>query len=48
MLLLKKYQNVIIGILSIISIPITIPFLAQCTEIVLKAGRIVGTLIRIY
>lgn len=34
--------------LVIASIPLTVPFLANIVEMVLKAGRIMGTLIRIY
>lgn len=48
MLILKKHKTIALKILFIISLPLTVPFLAQITEMILKAGRIVGTLIRIY
>jgi len=34
--------------LLIAGIPLMVPFLANITEMILKAGRIIGTIIRIY
>lgn len=45
---IKKIEKVMIPMLVIASIPLTVPFLANIVEMVLKAGRIMGTLIRIY
>lgn len=44
----KKLEKVIIPVLVIAGIPLMVPFLANIVEMVLKAGRIVGTIIRIY
>lgn len=44
----KKYQKAIILMLAIVGMPLILPFLASMAEMILKAGRIVGTLIRIY
>lgn len=44
----KKYQKVIVLMLGIASVPLLVPFLSNIVEMVLKAGRIVGTIIRIY
>lgn len=48
MLLLKKYEKSIRTILFVMMIPIMIPFLSDLINLVLKAGRIVGTFIRIF
>lgn len=45
---IKKLEKVIVPMLLIASMPLTVPFLANIVEMILKSGRIIGTLIRIY
>ncbi|MCI9233704.1 MAG: hypothetical protein HFH08_03795 [Bacilli bacterium] len=45
---IKNYQKAILLMAFVISIPLIVPFMADVIEIVLKLGRIVGTIIRIY
>lgn len=48
MSILKKYEKLLLFILGVALIPIVFPFLINCIEIILKSGRIIGTLIRIF
>jgi hypothetical protein len=45
---IKKLEKVIIPVLVIAGIPLIVPFLANIVEMILKTGRIIGTIIRIY
>ncbi|MCI8446476.1 MAG: hypothetical protein HFH31_03160 [Bacilli bacterium] len=45
---IKKYQKGIKVTLLILSLPLVVPFVGSCIDILLKAGRIVGTVIRVY
>lgn len=45
---IKKHQKEIFIVIGLLLLPLIVPFVGSLIDILLKAGRIVGTMIRLY